>query len=150
MTYPYDDDEMYFDHDLNMYVLTPTAAERKGIDLSARVRQKGAVNGEILVRNYLERVSVLVYHYLHTFAIDENIQDAVIAKCPDVRPVIKQALKEQLVYFFQVGDLSRSTDRSKRALAIDETVKEILDHRIAGLGHALTYTGSWCKWRFYV
>ena len=88
----------------------------------------------------------MIYQYLHGFVSDENLQDEIIAKCPSVRPVMRRALEQQLLYFLTVGDLSRSTDTYKRALAIDQMAQSILNRRISELGHSLTYSGSWRKW----
>lgn len=144
--YPYDDEFMIFDETVGMYVLTSKAAEELGFNLSVRLRQKGAVNAEIVARNTLRQISVMIYQYLHGFVSDENLQDEIIAKCPSVRPVMRRALEQQLLYFLTVGDLSRSTDTYKRALAIDQMAQSILNRRIPELGHSLTYSGSWRKW----
>ncbi len=50
----------------------------------------------------------------------------MIATNPYFRSVIQEAMGEQLVYMNMVGDLSRSTDKEKRELAIDENAKQIL------------------------
>ena len=143
MTYPYDDEYMVYDQDLGMYVLTEKAAEQRGVSLSGRIRARGAVNPEIAVRSVLIEVSTMIYGYLHDHVINDNLLDFVIAQCPSVRPLFQKALTEQLMYYLQVGNLSRSTDAEKRKLAIDENAKSILDRRIVELGHPLTYAGSW-------
>lgn len=146
--YPYDDEYMIFDETVGMYVLTLKASEELGFNLSVRLRQKGAVNAEIVARNTLRQISTMIYQYLHGFVLDENLQDMAIAKCPSVRPVIRRALEQQLIYFMTVGDLSRSTDPYKRSLAIDQMARAILNRRIPELGHSLTYSGSWRKWLY--
>ena len=148
MKYPYDDEEMMYDSLLNEYVLTPAAAEGLGISLTGRLRQKGAVNAEIVARNVLEEVSNMVYAYLHRFVFDENLQDLAVATLPSARPIIKNALKAQFKYYMQVGNLSRSTDENKRKLAMDETAKSILDRELPELGHSLVYSGPWRRWRY--
>lgn len=143
ITYPFDDEEMYFDKLLRQYVLTPKAAENLGINFLARLRQKGAVNAEIVAKNTMEEVSYMIYSYLHDQVFDDNLQDFVIAKVPSARPIIKRALQAQFKYYMQVGNLSRSSDMAKRLLAIDETAKSILQRRLPELGHSLVYRGTW-------
>lgn len=145
--FPHDDKYMIYNEELGQYVLTEEAAERLGVNLSNRLRQRGAVNAEIAARNTLEQVSMMIYQYLHSQVFDENYQDYVIAKCPSARPVIQKALEQQLLYFLQVGNLLRSTDVNKRKLAIDENAKMILNRKIPELGHALTYCGEWVQRR---
>lgn len=146
--FPHDDNYMIFDEEIDKYVLTEYAVNQLGIDLSARVRQKGAVNAEIIVKNTLRQVSMMIYRYLHKHVADDSLQDCIIAKCPSVRPIIRNALEQQLLYYLQVGNLSRATDPEKRLLAIDENAKDILDRIIPELGHSLTYTGRWRYWRY--
>ena len=143
MNYPYNDEFMYFDPTFGQYVLTEKAAEALGVNLSLRLRRKGAVNTEVVVKNTLRQVSMMIYQYLHSQVFDENVQDYVIAACPSVRPIIRSALEQQLLYYLQVGNLSRSTDPEKRRLAIDENAKAILGRKIPELGHSLTYCGEW-------
>lgn len=143
MTYPYDDEYMVYEQDLGMYVLTEKAAEQRGISLSARIRSRGAVNPEVAVRSVLVEVSTMIYLYLHDHVFNTDLQDRVIAKCPSVRPIMQKALTEQLLYYLQVGNLSRSTDVEKRKLAIDENAKSILNRIIPEMGHTLTYAGGW-------
>ena len=141
---PYDTDEMYFDPVLQMYVLTPVCAQRLGLNMEARVRQKGAVNGEIIVKQTLQTVSMQIYQFLHSRAMDTVYQDEILSCNPEARPVLQMALEQQLLYYMQVGNLSRSVDREKRALAIDELAKEILENTvIPSLGHSLAYVGRW-------
>ena len=141
---PYDTDEMYFDPVLQMYVLTPVCAQRIGLNMEARVRQKGAVNGEIIVKQTLQTVSMQIYQFLHSRAMDTVYQDEILSCNPEARPVLQRALEQQLLYYMQVGNLSRSVDPKKRALAIDMLAKDILENTILpSLGHSLAYTGRW-------
>lgn len=146
MTNPYEDEYMVYDQTLGMYVLTEKAAEQRGVSLSGRIRAKGSVNSEIAVRSVLIEVSTMIYAYLNNQVMDSELQNCVIASCPSVFPIMKQALTAQLLYYLQVGNLSRSTDAEKRKLAIDENAKSILNRKIPELGHALTYAGEWGVW----
>lgn len=143
--YPYDDEYMIFDKELNQYILTEKAAQELGINLTARFRQKGAVNAEILVRNTMRQISTMIYQYLHAHVFDTCLQDYYISILPSARLIMRRALEQQLLYYMQVGNLSRSTDKNKRSLAIDDIAREILNTIIPELGHSLTYAGGWRK-----
>ena len=71
-----------------------------------------------------------------------DIQDYIIAKVPSARKMIQEAMEEQLLYMSLKGDLSRSTDKEKRELAIDETAKEICARVLPELGISIIYTGD--------
>lgn len=146
IVYPYNDEEMVFDELLGQYVLTPKCAERLGINLEGRLRQKGAVNAELVARNVMAEVSNMIYEYMHRYVADEGLQDWAIATIPALRPLIKRALEAQFKYYMQVGNLSRSVDENKRKLAIDETAKSILRRNVPELGHSLLYSGNWRRW----
>lgn len=141
---PYDTDEMYFDPVLQMYVLTPVCAQRIGLNMEARVRQRGSVNGEILIKQTLQTVSMQIYQFLHSRVMDTVYQDYILACNPEARPVLQRALEQQLLYYWQDGNLSRSLDKNKRALDIDKIAQGILENtNIPSLHHSLTYVGRW-------
>ena len=124
---PYSDEYMIFDEMTGHYVLTSKfALDRYGIDLFEGINDRNSANLQIAVSALLKRVSTLVYNFIHSFTIHDRRQDFMIATNPYLRSVIQDAMGEQLVYMHMKGDLSRSTDKEKRELAIDESVKDIL------------------------
>lgn len=142
--FPHDDENMIFDELLNQYVLTEKGAlNLAGINLSVRVNTRKNTNSNATIRVILEQVSMQIYGFIHQHCVDNSLQDRVIAKCPSARPIIQRAMLNQLLYYLQVGNLSRSTDKEKRALAIDETAKKILLKPIMEIGHSLCYVGRW-------
>ena len=124
---PYDDEYMVFDQMTGHYVLTSKyVLDTYGIDLYDGVNDRNSANAQIAVSALLKRVSNMVYNFVHDYSIYNERQDFFIAHNDHLRAVFQQAMGEQLVYLQTVGDLSRSTDREKRALAIDENAKQIL------------------------
>lgn len=124
---PYDDEYMVFDEMTGHYVLTSKyVLDSYGIDLFDCVNDRNSANAQIAANALLKRVSNMVYNFIHDYSIYNERQDYFIAHNDRLRAVIQQAMGEQLVYLQTVGDLSRSTDREKRALAIDENAKQIL------------------------
>ena len=124
---PYSDDYMIFDEMTGRYILTAKyALDRYGIDLLGTINERNSANAQIAVDAFLRQVSNVIYNFIHSYTMYEARQDWVIAHNPRMRAVIQQAMGEQLIYMNMVGDLSRSTDRDKRALAIDENAKLLL------------------------
>lgn len=126
-TEPYDDEYMVFDQMTGHYVLTSKyVLDTYGIDLFDGVNDRNSVNAQIAVSAFLKRVSRIVYNFIHEYSLYDQRQDYLIAHNEYLRAVIQQAMGEQLVYMCDKGDLSRSTDREKRALAMDDNAKQIL------------------------
>lgn len=124
---PYSDEYMIFDEMTGHYVLTSKyALDRYGIDLFEGINDRNSANVQIAVSAFLKQVSNMIYNFIHSYTIYERRQDCMIATNPYFRFVIQEAMGEQLVYMNMVGDLSRSTDKEKRELAIDENAKQIL------------------------
>lgn len=124
---PYDDEYMVFDQMTEHYVLTSKyVLDSYGIDLFDGVNDRNSANAQIAANALLKRVSNMIYNFIHDYSIYNERQDYFIAHNDRLRAVIQQAMGEQLVYLQTVGDLSRSTDQEKRALAIDENAKQIL------------------------
>ncbi len=124
---PYSDEYMIFDETTGHYVLTSKfALDRYGIDLFEGINDRNSANVQIAVSAFLKQVSNMIYNFIHSYTIYEKRQDLMIATNPHLRSVIQQAMGEQLIYMHEVGDLSRSTDKEKRELAIDENAKQIL------------------------
>jgi hypothetical protein len=136
MTYPYSDDYIKYDFVAHRYILTEKdVTDNLGIDIFKRLKNKNVIN------SVLNQVSLQVYNYIHQFNEDNKAQDYIIAKTEDGRRIIKEAMEQQLIYFLTVGDLSRTTDKEKRAMWFDEQAKQVLLQDIAELGTTICYQG---------
>lgn len=137
MHYPFDDDYMYYDFHKHRYVLTlKDVEENLDIDLVARLRR------ETQADKILRQVSSHVYNYIHsTNSVFASAKDFVIAKTLSGRAIIQEAMEEQLIYMLMNGDLHRSTDKEKRALAMDDEAIDILSQLIPEIGCNLLYGG---------
>ena len=143
MNYPFNDEFMIYSETENCYILTQECAQnRLGLNLIEKVNERNAVNQQAALRRVLNQVSRLVYSYIHKHNYRTDIQDYIIAKVPSARKMIQEAMEEQLLYMSMKGDLSRSTDREKRELAIDETAKEICSRVLPEIGIPIIYTGE--------
>ena len=142
MQYPYSDHYMTFDETSNRYILTEQyALEQLGINLAERVNERNSNNQQIAVKRILRTVSNQIYNYIHLHCVNDCLRDVVIAKVPSARAIVQEAMGEQLVYMALKGDMSRSTEKDKRELFIDENAKNILLRQIPELGYSLLFTG---------
>lgn len=142
MNYPYSDHYMTFDETSNRYILTEQyALEQLGINLAERVNERNSNNQQIAVKRILRTVSNQIYNYIHLHCVNDALRDVVIAKVPSARAIVQEAMGEQLVYMALKGDMSRSTEKDKRELFIDENAKNILLRQIPELGYSLLFTG---------
>ncbi|MBP5466855.1 MAG: hypothetical protein J6Y43_04775, partial [Clostridia bacterium] len=111
MNFPYSDDYMTYDYTLHRYVLTEKdILDNFAINMTARFKNANTVH------TVLKQVSMQVYNYIHEYNVNTEIQDYIIAKTEKGREIIKQAMEQQLLYWLTVGDLTRSTDKDKRAV----------------------------------
>lgn len=141
--YPFNDDDLRYDYEEHMYVLTESYVLRKlNINMAVELNTAAGANSALAVENELRHISSIVYGYLYTFNNAATIE-FIIAKSPSAREIIKKALRAQLAYMKQVGDLSYTTDRTKREFRIDEVCKQVLSHVVWETGKPLTYIGQY-------
>lgn len=142
ITYPYSDEYMIFDEQSNRYVLTERyVLDALGVDLQNIVNDRNAVNAQAMVQRILRTVSNAVYNEIHRYNVNTAVQDQLIMYVPSARDKIKRAMAEQLLYFMENGDLSRSTDVDKRALSFDKNALAVLEEILPEVGISLLYTG---------
>ena len=143
ITYPYSDEYMTFDERTNRYILTEKCAfDKLGLDISETLNDRNATNQQSALKRVLRQVSNTVYHYIHQYNLRTDLQDFIIAKVPSARAIIQEAMEEQLLYMAMKGDLSRSTDKEKRSLGMDENAKGALERFMPELGICILYTGD--------
>lgn len=138
MTYPYSNEDLIYDFKTHKYILTKDCVLKElGIDLDRKYRGKSG-NSQII----LKRVSDLIYAHIHKHNANTLLQDFIIAKTESGRNIVKEAMLNQLLYMSMVGDLSMSSDKAKREIAIDFTSEEALLRVIPEIGTTILYTGS--------
>lgn len=142
LKYPYDDDEMYFDYQRRMYILTEKALLNAGVDLRSRITAHKGANPDVMISYILRRASTIIYGYIHAHNINNQLQDRIISTVPSVRPILKDALVNQAVYMSIVGDLTLSVKDEERNKAIDAGAKVILETEIEGLGTTILFAGG--------
>ena len=143
IAYPHDDEYMVFDPILHRYVLTESAiTNHVGINVRQRIEVNPTVDATVIIKQITRRVSELVYSYIHQFAFNTARQDELIATVPSLRPIMFEALCQQMQYFLHKGDLSHSVNLDERSRAIDETAKDTLARYVPELGNSIIYAGG--------
>ena len=157
--YPYDDGTMYYDWNLHRYVLKPECVlDELNINLSERLNAKGSAVKENVPDNVLRRISSIVYGEIYKRSEYNDVQEYLLAKCPSLRKNIKEAMKEQVLYFLINGDTSNFAGldlKNSRVIEINRLRNEsrlspdaeiILQRPIKELGHgacSILYQGKW-------
>lgn len=139
----YDRDLMTYDELTGQFILTEAATIREGLTLRARLSRKKDADPSTIINYVLRLASNQIYNYLHKYSIDNARQNGIIAHNREAQMVVYRAMVEQLNSILMNGDLSRSVDKAKRALMIDENAKEQLNLVVPSLGIPLTYQGVW-------
>lgn len=140
-TYPLTDALMQFDEESGRYVLTEEALVQNGTDLRARLSYTNTPNVTGIITRHLNRVSDVIYDYIHSYSMNNINQDRYIAKIPTLRRYIYKAMLAQSEYMLLNGDLTMSTDARERANAIDFNAKAVLETVVPELGRSILYAG---------
>lgn len=137
MNYPYTDNDMYYDYNTHRYVLTNQFIFNElGEDIESNL------NSPQMAKAFYNRISVLVYAYIHSHNSDTMMQDYILAKTKSGREIIRNAMLLQVIAIVLNGDWSLSSDVFKRENFIDITVKEELLKTIPEIGTTILYTGN--------
>lgn len=127
----YNDEDMIFDEETGMYILTPEYVQNKcKINIFERLSQGDFTDAQGVCHAILSRVSSIVYSYIHEFNFSDR-QDNIIAAFKSARDIIKQALHQQTVAYFLDG-----------VREIDNLAKCALEKTIPELGISLIFTGE--------
>lgn len=140
-TYPLTDALMQFDEESGRYVLTEEALVQNGTDLRARLSYTNTPNVTGIITRHLNRVSDVIYDYIHSYSMNNITQDKYIAKIPTLRRYIYKAMLAQSEYMLLNGDLTQSPDPRDRANAIDYNAKAVLETVVPEIGRSILYMG---------
>lgn len=141
VTYPFTDDLMRWDESTNRYILTEEALIRNGVDMRARLASGKATSPEYVINGFLNRVSTLIYAYIHKYNVNTEKQDQYIKEIPSLRTIMFNAMTSQAIYMAYNGDLSISPKEDERRAVYDMVAMEELDRYVPELGHPITYAG---------
>lgn len=132
--YPYGDDAMVYDLDEHRYILTEQCVLKElNINLGVRLNSRGSATVQKVPSEILDQISQTIYGEIYKCSIFNDFQEYLLAKMPSARKIIKEAMKQQVLYFLVNGDTSRYSGIDiKNSKALDLKVlrnKSVLDPR---------------------
>lgn len=124
---PYSNEEMTYNKSKHRYVLTKNYCVRNNVDLDAELNTYGMVNKSAAAENLLDRISRSIYLHCYGYGMSRAKKEHDMATVEELRPVIRDAMMEQLLYVMANGDyfLAVATAENSRC-AISEMAHEIL------------------------
>lgn len=150
---PYSDEAMRYDYDSHMYVLTAECVLKElNTNLQEVLNPTGAANVGENANATLRQISEVVYSQMYDASCDNDIQEWLAAKAQSARKIIKDALKQQVLYFLFNGEVSQCSgvdikkgrkmqDLSNRILS--PNARRILEKNLKETGKSLLYSGGY-------
>ena len=150
---PYSDEAMRYDYDSHMYILTQQCVLAElNTNLQEVLNPTGAANAGENANATLRQISEVVYSQMYDASCDNDIQEWLAAKAQSARKIIKDALKQQVLYFLFNGEVSQCSgvdikkgrkmqDFSNRILS--PNALRILERNLKETGKSLLYSGSY-------
>ena len=143
ISYPYSDEYMVFDEDTKRYVLTTKYVYDKiGVDMEGTLKEREAINAQVLANRFLVEVSDDIYDFIHKHNVNTARQDYWIASIPSLRKIIQKAMEQQFVYSRLNGLLGYSSDKDVQAQAVCPKAVNTLAQIVPELGISILYTGG--------
>lgn len=107
-TYPYTDNDMVYDFKKHRYILTAAAAQNAlNVVLSAALNSSDPQNPAAEVENFLNEVSMSVYEYIYSHSRSRQVIEYLLAKEPNFREVLKEAMEWQAKYFYVNANIAQ-------------------------------------------
>lgn len=108
MSYPLSTDEMYYDYDEHMYVLTADYVTKKtGVNLILMINSPYITDKNTAVKNLLTDISRQIYSFVYSYNVPYNdYQEYLMAKSEIARDLIRIALLKQLGYIIRNGKIN--------------------------------------------
>ena len=150
---PYSDEAMRYDYDSHMYILTQQCVLAElNTNLQEVLNPTGAANAGENANATLRQISEVVYSQMYDASCDNDIQEWLAAKAQSARKIIKDALKQQVLYFLFNGEVSQCSgvdikkgrkmqDLSNRILS--PNARRILEKNLKETGKSLLYSGGY-------
>lgn len=160
MVYPFSDETMIYDTITHQYALTPEYFARvTGEDLYTRLNTRGVVDRNAFAKNWLRNVSRVLYAYIYRSSTHTPFVEYLLAKTPELRDLLKDALVEQGLYMLANGDISKFSgvdirrgsviDRNTLiASAVSPIAVDILSRTFNPNLPCILYQGNWGTYLF--
>ncbi len=135
---PYSDNQMTYNERAHRYVLTQECVlEDMNIDLGAVLNTSDVADVASAAEKFLDRVSMQIYAWIYRVNPFRFRTERELALNPNIRPYLYDAMKEQVFYVLNNGDLSALSgvnvdtgmtveERRKRSAEVAPLAKDIL------------------------
>lgn len=156
-TMPLSNETMIYDFNKHRYILTPKCVlDELNENLYERLNTKGSANVENTAQVILDQISMQVYNFIYNHTAQRLYLQKVLAKSPTARETIKEAMKQQVLYFLINGqidkyagvDLRRGTviplSELRGERSIDAQTISILLQPLPETGVSVLYRGRYC------
>lgn len=111
MNYPYNDDDMKYDMQKHIYVLTEQCVKSElGVELDLYLDTSGDVNPSTIPERILKRISQHFYRYIYAHTQNKAYIEYLLAKYPPCREIVKECLLNEVYYQLRNGDFFNSVD----------------------------------------
>lgn len=105
-TFPYSDEVLKYNYDAHRYILTADGVKKRiGVDLNVVVKSAFIPDKTTAVNQFLDDVSDEIYAYVYSYNIDNNYQEYLMAKSPQARENLEQAMLRQIQYILTNGKI---------------------------------------------
>lgn len=156
ITYPYSDENMEYDYDSHRYVLTEKCVlDELNINLNSRLNNRGSANNQSVAKFILDEISSSIYLHIYASSNQDDLKEFLCAKCPSARKIIKDAMKQQLLYLLASGEIARYSgvnvktgkaiplNNIRGRVTIDYKAEMILERKLPDYyGYNLLYAGD--------
>lgn len=106
-SYPLDGQDMYWDMQEHMYVLTPEYVKDKtGVDLYLMMNDSYITDKTVATKRVLEKISRQLVEFIYSYNFDNDYQEYLMAKSEMARELIRSALLLQLEYIVRNGKIN--------------------------------------------
>ena len=108
MSYPNSDELMTYDFNKHRYILTNKCVlDELNENLAERLNMRGSASAENVINSVLDLISLNVYNFIYSHTIQRFFVERILAKAPSARNVIKEAMKQQVLYFLVNGQIDK-------------------------------------------
>lgn len=157
-TFPYSDVDMTYSHQTHRYTLTADAVRQHlNVDLGTMLNPAGSIDRAGIAPTFLSHVSREVYSYIYACGTDNDLQEYLLAKHPNARRILLDAMLAQVEYMILNGDIyqvsgvdirkgSAMDRRALRGARVSLEVEDILSRPLDAATPSIVYRGEWSSY----
>ena len=153
-SYPYSSDDMTYSTQTHRYTLTEGyVLDQTGISLNAVLNPGNMSQPQKVAQLFLEEISKDIYKFIYAQSNENDKQEYLLAKHPELRKIIREAMLQQVLYYQVNGRLRLYSGvnlktgqildpKQLQQAGISPSAKDELDKQLSDLKVAITYNGT--------